>query len=134
MVSLRRVRGQVLLATCAALLAGAVVVAVAVAHSRPTATMEVIADDLEFRGPNPTLHGEPGARVRLTFRNASRGIIHELVINDLKVKTGVLQPGETAEVCFTLPQREGTYAYACSLHSLMKGELVVGERSEVAER
>ena len=92
----------------------------------PNAIMEVVAENLVFRGNNPTLYAEPGSKVSLIFRNAARGIEHHLAIEGLDVDTDVLRPGESQEINFSVPLRDTVLTYSCYLHSTMKGKFVVG--------
>lgn len=92
----------------------------------PNAIMEVVAENLVFRGNNPTLYAEPGSKVNLIFRNESRGIEHHLVIEGLDVETEVLRPGEREEISFSVPLRDTVLTYSCDLHPMMKGKFVIG--------
>ena len=92
----------------------------------PNAIMEVVAENLVFRGNNPTLYAEPGSKVNLIFRNEARGIEHHLVIEGLDVETEVLRPGEREEISFSVPLRDTVLTYSCDLHPMMKGKFVIG--------
>ena len=92
----------------------------------PNAIMEVVAENLVFRGNNPTLYAEPGSKVNLIFRNEARGIEHHLAIEGLDVATDVLRPGESQEINFSVPQRDTVLTYGCYLHPMMKGKFVIG--------
>jgi len=105
---------------------GITLVAVAATLDRPNALMEVVAEDFVFRGNNPTLYAEPGAKVNLLFRNEARGIEHHLAIEGLNVETDILRPGEREEVSFFVPMRDTVLTYSCYLHPIMKGKFVVG--------
>ena len=92
----------------------------------PNAIMEVVAENLVFRGNNPTLYAEPGSKVSLIFRNEALGIEHHLAIEGLGVETDVLRPGESQEINFSVPQRDTVLTYGCYLHPMMKGKFVIG--------
>ena len=92
----------------------------------PNAIMEVVAENLVFRGNNPTLYAEPGSKVNLIFRNEARGIEHHLAIEGLDVATDVLRPGESQEINFSVPQRDTVLTYGCYLHPMMNGKFVIG--------
>ena len=92
----------------------------------PNVIMEVVAENLVFRGNNPTLYAEPGSKVSLIFRNESLGIEHHLAIEGLDVATDVLRPGESQEINFSVPQRDTVLTYGCYLHPMMKGKFVIG--------
>ena len=92
----------------------------------PNAIMEVVAENLVFRGNNPTLYAEPGSKVSLIFRNEALGIEHHLAIEGLDVATDVLRPGESQEINFSVPQRDTVLTYGCYLHPMMKGKFVIG--------
>ncbi len=108
------------------LLVGITLVAVEAMRDKPNAIIEVVAENLVFRGNNPTLYAEPGSKVKLIFRNEARGVEHHLVIEDLKMETDVLRPGEREEISFSVPLRDTVLTYACLLHPMMKGKFVVG--------
>ena len=91
----------------------------------PNVIMEVVAENFVFRGNNPTLYTEPGSQVNLIFRNAARGIEHQLTIEGLEVETDVLRPGESQEINFFVPLRDTVFTYSCYLHPTMKGNFVV---------
>ena len=110
----------------ALLLIGITLVAVEAMWDRPNVTFEVVAEDLVFRGNNPTLYARPGSKVKLIFRNESRGIEHHLAVEGLNVETDILLPGEREEISFSVPLRDTVLTYACMLHPMMKGKFVVG--------
>ena len=91
----------------------------------PNAIMEVVAENLVFRGNNPTLYAESGSKVKLIFRNEARGIEHQLAIEGMDVETDVLRPGESQEINFFVPLRDTVLTYSCYLHPTMKGKFVV---------
>ena len=107
------------------LLVGITLVAVEGMRDKPDSVIEVVAEDLVFRGNNPTLYAESGSKVKLIFRNEARGIEHHLVIEGL-VETDILRPGEREEISFSVPLRDTVLTYSCYLHPIMKGKFVVG--------
>ena len=114
------------------LLLGITLVAVEARRDRPNTIIEVVAEDLVFRGNNPTLYAESGSKVKLIFRNEARGIEHHLGIEGLKVETDVLRPGEREEISFVVPLRDTVLTYSCYLHPAMKGNFVVGNPSNIS--
>ena len=113
-------------------LLGITLVVVEAMRDRPDAILEVVSENLVFRGNNPTLYAELGSKVKLIFRNESRGIEHNLAIEGLDVDTGILRPGERAEISFSVPLRDTVLAYSCMLHPVMKGKFVVGNPSTIS--
>ena len=114
------------------LLIGITLVAGEARRDRPNTIIEVVAEDLVFRGNNPTLYAESGSKVKLIFRNEARGIEHHLGIEGLKVETDVLRPGEREEISFVVPLRDTVLTYSCYLHPAMKGKFVVGNTSTIS--
>ena len=109
----------------ALLLIGITFVTVMATRDNPNVIIEVVAENLVFRGNNPTLYAEPGSKVSLIFRNEARGIEHHLAIEGLDVDTDVLRPGESQEINFSVPLRDTVLTYSCYLHPTMKGKFVV---------
>ena len=109
----------------AMLLIGITLPTVMAMRDSPNVIMEVVAENFVFRGNNPTLYTEPGSQVNLIFRNAARGIEHQLTIEGLDVETDVLRPGESQEINFFVPLRDTVLTYSCYLHPTMKGKFVV---------
>jgi len=114
------------------LLVGITLVAGESMRSRPNTVIEVVAENLVFRGNNPTLYAEPGSEVKLIFRNEARGIEHHLVIEGLGVETAILRPGEREEIIFSVPMRDTVLTYSCYLHPMMEGKFVVGDASTLS--
>ena len=110
----------------ALLLIGITLATVTAMRDSPNVIMEVVAENLVFRGNNPTLYAEPGSKVNLIFRNEARGIEHHLAIEGLDVATDVLRPGKSQEINFSVPQLDTVLTYGCYLHPMMKGKFVVG--------
>ncbi len=77
---------------------------------------------------NPVVSVRPGERVRITVRNVTAGILHDLAIDSLNVATGPLNTGEVGSLDFTVPDRPGSYEYYCRPHALMmRGMLAVSD-------
>lgn len=116
--------------------AGVIAAAVAARMAAVDQVITLVADELMFRGDNPTFYVDAGAKVKLVFRNEADGVIHQVTITDLNVGTEILQPGESEEICFRAPAIAGVLTYACTFHSLMTGQVVVGsaEGQETALR
>lgn len=118
------------LATGAAgLLAGAIVLLALLAGrgaEGPVRALTLVAKVGRFHAADPTLTVTVGETLHLTIRNEEpEPVPHDFFIAGLGVATGILVPGETATLVFTVRQ-PGTYTYGCSLHPrLMDGRLVV---------
>jgi plastocyanin len=68
---------------------------------------------------NPTLHVRPGERVRITLRNETPGIVHDLAVDAVGVAMSPLKTGETGVLDFRAPDQPGRYDYHCRPHALM---------------
>ncbi len=110
----------------ALLLIGITLVGVAGMRDRPNAILEVVAENFVFSGNNPTLYAKPGSKVKLIFRNESRGVEHNLAIEGLDVETEILRPGEREDIIFSVPPQDTILTYSCYLHPIMEGKFVVG--------
>ena len=74
---------------------------------------------------NPTMIVKKGDLVKLRLNNTDTMMKHDLVIQDLDLKTSLLEPGETTEIIFAANQ-EGEYDYHCTVHpDQMKGKIVI---------
>ena len=74
---------------------------------------------------NPTIIVKKGDLVKLRLNNTDTMMKHDLVIQDLDLKTSLLEPGETTEIIFAANQ-EGEYDYYCTVHpDQMKGKIVI---------
>ena len=74
---------------------------------------------------NPTMIVKKGDLVKLRLNNTDTMMKHDLVIQDLDLKTSLLEPGETTEIIFAANQ-EGEYDYYCTVHpDQMKGKIVI---------
>ena len=80
--------------------------------------------------PNPTITVRAGEAIALEVRNEDGpGVLHDLAIDPLHVATGLLQPGQVAQVTFTAPDRPVSLDYYCRPHALtMRGILKVVAR------
>lgn len=88
-------------------------------------TIIITAKDMKFNQTNPTFEVAYGEAVRIVFRNEDAGMKHDLVIEELGLRTPVLQPGQEAIIEF-LAQTEGSFVYFCSIHPIsMRGTLLV---------
>lgn len=87
--------------------------------------IELEARDAAFGADNPTLHLEPGERVRLVIRNTDPGIVHSITIPGIDDRVYHVGWNQTLEVDFTVP-RSGTFRYICPQHApKMQGAIVV---------
>lgn len=92
----------------------------------------LVARDVAFDLPgrpgevNPTIRLNKGEPVRLILRNEEPGrVLHCFTISGLNVKTSRdLAKGESEVLTFT-PRVRGTFAYACLMHPMMVGKVVV---------
>ncbi len=74
---------------------------------------------------NPTIIVKKGDLVKLRLTNTDTMMKHDLAIQDLDLKTSLLEPGETTEIIFAANQ-EGEYDYYCTVHpDQMKGKIVI---------
>jgi len=74
---------------------------------------------------NPTMIVKKGDLVKLRLNNTDTMMKHDLAIQDLDLKTSLLEPGETTEIIFAANQ-EGEYDYHCTVHpDQMKGKIVI---------
>lgn len=80
--------------------------------------IEVVALDNEFEPA--ILEMEPGTQVTIEVDNQGE-ISHNLVIDELDLSTGTLEPGEVATATFIVP--DTTVTFYCSFHRGMNGEL-----------
>jgi len=80
--------------------------------------------------PNPTIAVAAGEAITLDVRNEDGpGVLHDLAIDPLNLATGLLQPGQAAQVTFTAPDRPASLDYYCRPHALtMRGILKVVAR------
>jgi plastocyanin len=74
---------------------------------------------------NPTIIVKKGDLVKLRLTNTDTMMKHDLAIQDLDLKTSLLEPGETTEIIFSANQ-EGEYDYLCTVHpDQMIGKIVI---------
>lgn len=97
-----------------------------------TREIVLVAKDVSFQNasqpndPNPTIHLKKGETVKLTLVNHEPGkVLHCFTIGGLNVKTTRdLATGESETLTFT-PKKKGVYSYACLMHPMMAGKIVV---------
>jgi copper binding plastocyanin/azurin family protein len=80
--------------------------------------------------PNPTIQVMTGEAIVVDVRNEDGpGVLHDFAIDSLGVASGLLQPGQAAQVKFTAPDRAGPLDYYCRPHALtMRGVVNVVAR------
>jgi len=84
---------------------------------------ELFAANIKFNDTNPTIYVPLHQVVVLTIVNRD-GVPHTWDVDALNIHTGIINPGETKVVRFTVDVA-GTYRYYCSIHpGLMDGNLV----------
>jgi plastocyanin len=101
-------------------------------HTSATHEVVLIAKDVAFRQPdhpddaNPTIHLKKGETVKLTLLNQEpEKVLHCFAIGGLNVKTAHnLATGESETLTFT-PKEKGVFSYACLMHPMMVGKIVV---------
>jgi plastocyanin domain-containing protein len=102
---------------------------------RPDVTPQeivLVAKDVSFRlvdrpdEPNPVLRLSKGRPVKLVVRNDEPDkVLHCFTIGGLDVGTSRdLATGESETIAFT-PGDTGTFAYACLMHAMMAGTVIV---------
>lgn len=92
----------------------------------------LVAKDVSFRladrpdESNPVLELKKGQPVKLVVRNDDPDkVLHCFTIGALEVGTSRdLATGESETLAFT-PKLSGTFAYACLMHPMMTGKVVV---------
>jgi heme/copper-type cytochrome/quinol oxidase subunit 2 len=101
-------------------------------NGSPAREMVLITKDISFRlpsrpdVPNPPLHLKKGETVKLTLLNQEPGkVLHCFTLGGLGVKTSRhLATGEWETLTFT-PREKGVFSYACLMHPMMAGKIVV---------
>ena len=101
-------------------------------NGAPAREIVLIAKDISFRlasqpdMPNPSLHLKKGETVKLTLLNQEPGkVLHCFTMGGLGVKTSRdLATGEWETLTFT-PRERGVFSYACLMHPMMTGKIVV---------
>ncbi len=92
----------------------------------------LVAKDIAFRladqpdKANPPVHLKKGRPVKLIIRNDEPDkVLHCFTVGGLDVKTSRgLATGESETLIFT-PKERGTFTYACLMHPMMSGKIVV---------
>lgn len=78
--------------------------------------------------PNPLLRLPSDATVTITLRNEDPGMLHDLVLPGLNLRTEPLNLGQSQKLVFRTPTRAMSGEYFCSLHpQMMRGELALGD-------
>lgn len=96
----------------------------------PVRELTLVAKDMAYyldgKGePNPTLELLSGQRIRLTFINRDKGILHDLVLPELGLASEKISYGQATALQFKLKE-PGWFEYLCSLHPvMMRGKLAV---------
>lgn len=90
-------------------------------------TSEVVIEGTEFKFLPTTLTFKKGETVKLVFKNTGK-MPHDWVIDELNVRTKIINGGETDTIEFT-PQLTGAFEYYCSVGAHrangMKGTFIV---------
>ena len=75
---------------------------------------------------NPTISLKSGERVRVTVRNETPGITHDLAIAGLGAALSPLALGATGSLDLEVPDAPGRHEYTCRPHAqMMKGVVIV---------
>ncbi len=74
---------------------------------------EITVEGFEFKFAPATLTFKKGETVKLTLKNTGK-MPHDFVIDELGVKTKVINGGETDTIEFT-PDKTGSFEYYCSV-------------------
>jgi plastocyanin domain-containing protein len=101
-------------------------------NAAPAREIVLIAKDVAFRNAgeaepaNPTIVLKQGETVRLTLINREPGqVLHCFSIAGLGVKTSrILATGESETLSFS-PAEKGVFSYACLMHPMMAGKILV---------
>ncbi len=96
------------------------------AEATPPREIVLEARELAFDGDNPTIHAEPGERIRLVVKNTDPGVLHSISIPGIDSDVRLIKYGETVSFEITVPEG-GTYEYTCPQHApKMRGKIVIG--------
>lgn len=74
---------------------------------------DVLIEGSEFKFSLPTLTLKKGEKVRLVFTNSGK-MTHDWVVDELNVRTKIINGGQTDTIEFT-PETAGTFEYYCSV-------------------
>jgi plastocyanin len=84
--------------------------------------VQIVAENVSFIPDRLEL--ETGSEVSIEIVNQD-DLTHDFAINDFRLNTGIIKPGETVTVTLTVPA--GTTDFRCTLHELtMTGEIQGG--------
>ena len=98
------------------------------AEATPPREIVLEARDLAFAGNNPTLHADPGERIRLIVENSDPGVLHSITLPGIDSEVRHIRYGERVSFDITVPEG-GTYEYVCPQHApKMRGKIVIGGR------
>lgn len=75
---------------------------------------EIEVKGKEFSFSPSTISVKSGDKVRIVFRNEGT-MTHDFVIEELRIRTKVIRPGETDTIEFTVPDDGSTLTYYCSV-------------------
>jgi plastocyanin len=92
--------------------------------------IHLVAKDMTFYvagqdAPNPTIHAQPGERLRIVLNNTDVGMSHDFVIRSWHVNTRLLKGKGQDSIEFTVPNTRGSHSYSCSPHAEMMGGAIV---------
>jgi len=74
---------------------------------------------------NPTLHAQPGERMRIVLTNADPGMSHDFAIRSWNIGTRLLKGKGNDAIEFTVPQIRGSHPYSCTPHAEMMGGTII---------
>lgn len=80
---------------------------------KETEVKEIQVEGNEFKFTPDTLTAKAGEKIRIKFKNAGK-FPHDLVIDELNVKTKTIQPGEEDIAEFTA-EKSGSFSMYCSV-------------------
>lgn len=90
--------------------------------------IEIVVKSMRFMNNNPTFHVRPGETIEFRVLNLDPGMIHDMSIPDLGVKTPPLKEGQEALLLVTFPMNHSSnsFEYLCSFHPVsMRGLIKV---------
>lgn len=120
-----------ILVTVIAMMGAAAALIPLLAESREPRELVLTARDMAFyagdtSAANPTIHMEPGERLRVTFVNDDAGVSHDFAVKAWSAGTDVLRGKGRTSIVIQAPDRVGAAEYVCSLHgSMMSGTIEI---------